>query len=75
MEPAVCDKLHNTSGGDIDTELNEFAVRPTKLPSGARPVTTVTPVANIPSAVRNSALEKVGGVAFFGRTEDNMVGI
>ena len=41
-------------GGVSDTELNELAVRPTSVPSSARAVTMVTPVANMPSAARNA---------------------
>ncbi len=63
MEPAWCARLHSTSGGDSDTELNEFAVRPMSAPSGARAVTMVTPVANMPSEARNSCAEKSGGRA------------
>ena len=39
-------KLHSTSGGDRDTELNELAVSPTSCPCASRAVTMVTPVAN-----------------------------
>src|SRR5215475_13514349 len=46
--------LHNTKGGVSDTELNEFAVIPCSLPSRSRVVMIVTPVANEPSAFRNS---------------------
>ena len=37
-----------------DTELNELAVRPRKLPSASRVVMTVTPVANCDSAWRTA---------------------
>lgn len=63
MEPADFARLHNTKGGVSDTELNEFAVRPTRVPAALRAVTIVTPVANIPNAWRNSAGEKLGAVA------------
>ena len=63
MDRAACDRLHNTKGGDSDTELNELAVKPTRVPSGSSAVTMVTPVANMPRAVRNSALEKPGDIA------------
>ena len=63
IDPADLAKLLSTSGGDSDTELNEFAVSPTKVPAAVRAVTIVTPVANMPSAVRNSAGEKVGAWA------------
>ncbi len=60
-------RLHSTSGGSSDTELNELAVTPTKGGwSGAPPervVTTVTPVANWDSARRKWAASKSGGVA------------
>jgi hypothetical protein len=68
MEPAVRAKLHSTKGGDRETELKEFAVKPTKVPSLARAVTMVTPVANMPKAPRNSVLEKLGEMARVGRT-------
>ena len=63
MEPADLARLHNTKGGESDTELKEFAVSPTKLPVAVRAVTIVTPVANMPKAWRNSAGEKVGAWA------------
>jgi len=47
---ARSDKLHNTSGGASDTELNELAVSPSKVPSARRVVMTVTPVANCDKA-------------------------
>ena len=44
------DRLHSTSGGASETELNELAVKPSSRepPStvGVRVVMTVTPVAN-----------------------------
>src|SRR3990167_720746 len=66
MEPAERARLHSTRGGVSDTELKELAVRPTNLPWASRAVTTVTPVANMPSASRNSVGEKLGGRACFG---------
>ena len=63
MDVAACDRLHNTNGGESDTELNELAVKPTSWPSLVRAVTMVTPVANMPKAVRNSELVKSGGRA------------
>jgi len=48
------------SGGSSETELNEFAVKPTKPPCGPRAVTTVTPVANWDSASRNRRSETAG---------------
>jgi hypothetical protein len=60
MELADLDRLHSTSGGVRDTELNEFAVSPTNWPVAVRAVTIVTPVANMLSAARNSVLEKLG---------------
>jgi len=47
---ALCARLHRTSGGSSDTELNELTVNPVGAPSAARVVTTVTPVANWASA-------------------------
>jgi len=44
---------HSSSGGASETEVKEFAVTPTGVPSGRTPVTTVTPVANRPNASRN----------------------
>src|SRR3989344_2367574 len=64
---APCDRLHSTSGGASDTELKELAVSPTRSPAAVRAVTMVTPVANMPSASRNSRVEKLGGRARVGR--------
>src|SRR3546814_8573742 len=51
----VCSSdLHSTSGGLSDTELKLLAVRPTGVPSTVRAVMMVTPVAKVPSALRNS---------------------
>ena len=58
--PARLARLHSTSGGSSDTELNEFAVIPTGRPSGASAVITVTPVAKWPSARRKSVPSKPG---------------
>jgi hypothetical protein len=60
MELADLAKLHSTSGGVSETELKELAVSPTSCPDAVRAVTMVTPVANMLSAARNSALEKLG---------------
>ncbi len=65
-EAAACDRLHSTSGGASETELNEFAVSPIASPAGVRAVTMVTPVAKVPSAARNSCDEKLGGWALRG---------
>src|SRR5689334_19679803 len=46
------DKAQRMSGGSSDTDVKEFTVTPTFRPSELRPVTTVTPVANCPSAWR-----------------------
>src|SRR5690349_20947431 len=48
------DRLHKTSGGESDTELNELHVRPIGAPSGPAMLTTVTPVPKQPSADRKS---------------------
>jgi hypothetical protein len=56
----------------METELKELAVNPTKVPSVARAVTMVTPVANMPKAARNSDGEKLGGSACKGRTFESM---
>jgi len=45
---------NNTRGGSSETELNELTVVPTNRPSGARAVTTTTPVGKTPSAFRKS---------------------
>src|SRR3546814_17779977 len=50
----VLARLHSTSGGLSDTELKLLAVRPTGVPSTVRAVMMVTPVAKVPSALRNS---------------------
>src|SRR5271156_6080278 len=47
-------RLHRIIGGSSETELKLFAVTPVRDPSGAAAVTTVTPVAKAPSALRNS---------------------
>ena len=56
-------RLHSTSGGDIDTELKELAVKPMSAPEELRAVTMVTPVANMPNAARKWLLEKLGASA------------
>ena len=43
----------NIRGGSSDTDVNEFAVKPRGFPSSSTVVTTVTPVANVPSAWRS----------------------
>src|SRR5688572_9954385 len=48
------DRLHSTSGGDSDTELNELHVKPIGVPLGPAVVTTLTPVAKVPRALRKS---------------------
>ncbi len=75
MEPALRAKLHNTSGGESETELKELAVSPTIAPCLERAVTIVTPVANIPRAERNSAEEKLGDAALGGLTDVSMPAI
>ena len=50
----VSDRLQRISGGSSETELNELIVTPIGLPSAAHAVTTVTPVAKQPSALRKS---------------------
>lgn len=52
------ERLHSTNGGSSDTELNEFTVMPTGSPRVFSPVTTVTPVAKWPSALRKKAASK-----------------
>jgi hypothetical protein len=61
-------RLHSTSGGLSDTELNELAVMPINWPDDARVVMTVTPVANWLSACLKAFWSKLGGLArFIGR--------
>src|SRR5690606_38222614 len=48
----------STRGGSNETELNELTVKPIGAPSGAAVVTTVTPVAKRPSAVRKKLASK-----------------
>jgi hypothetical protein len=52
--------------GSRETEVNEFTVSPTRRPSAARVVTTVTPVANCPNAALNAAVS--GQLVRSGRT-------
>src|SRR3954449_1650978 len=47
-------RLHNTSGGFSHTEAKELQVTPYGFPSAAIAVTMVTPVANVPNALRKS---------------------
>lgn len=61
MLAAWRDKLHNTNGGDNETELNEFAVKPTGRPMLSREVTMQTPVANCAKQLRKSRCENRGG--------------
>src|SRR3569623_415433 len=51
-------RLHSTSGGFSETELKLLAVKPSGVPSAVRVVMMVTPVANAPSALRNSVGSK-----------------
>ncbi|MNH13884.1 hypothetical protein D3C79_734670 [compost metagenome] len=55
--------LHKINAGSSDTELKLLAVTPTVRPSGAAAVTTVTPVAKLPSARRKARLSKPAAVA------------
>jgi hypothetical protein len=52
-----------TRGGSSETEAKAFAVKPAGVPSAARVVTTVTPVANWAQARRKSALPKSGAAS------------
>src|SRR5882757_2775595 len=47
-------RLHSTSGGFSDSEAKELQVSPYGRPSADIAVTIVTPVANVPSALRKS---------------------
>src|SRR3981081_3407288 len=49
------------SNGSSETDVNEFAVIPWTRPGARSAVTTVTPVANWPSAKRNSDVDGVVG--------------
>src|SRR5713101_2746971 len=51
-------RINNRSS---ETEVNEFAVMPWTSPGARSAVTTVTPVANWPSAKRNSDVDGVVG--------------
>ena len=75
IEPAARAKLHKTSGGVIDTELKELAVSPINLPCAERAVTMLTPVANMPKAMRNSVGANSGGRARSRATGVSMVEI
>ena len=66
IEDPVRERLHNTNGGERDTELNELAVRPTNPPCSSRAVMMVTPVAKLPKASRNSRVEKSGASGWYG---------
>ena len=46
-------------GGSKETDVNEFAVKPTYFPSPLTAVTTVTPVINLP----NASLSKMGSIS------------
>jgi hypothetical protein len=52
-------KLQSTMSGSKDTELNEFAVTPTKRDRELPEVTTVTPVPKLPKALRKSRLSQL----------------
>ena len=52
------DKLQRRSGGSSETELNELIVSPIGSPAGSSAVTTVTPVAKLPSVSRKSRQKK-----------------
>jgi len=54
MECAVLARDHSTKGGSRETELKLLAVTPTGLAFSSIVLTMVTPVANCPSALRNS---------------------
>lgn len=51
------DRLQSTRGGSKETVLNELIVTPTALLSLPIPVMTVTPVAKLENALRNSVGE------------------
>ena len=55
-------RLHSTREGASDSALKELTVVPTACPSALRAVMMVTPVANCPSASRNSRCEKGSAV-------------
>ena len=57
-----------TSGGAMDTEVNELMVKPWGVPSLARTVATATPVANSAQARRNSSGGNDGGLLDKGLT-------
>ena len=55
---------NSSSGGSSDTLVKLFAVSPVRVPSPARPVTTVTPVAKQPKASRSARGSKGGSTSF-----------
>ena len=63
------DRLHTTSGGASETELNELTVRPTGSPLGARAVITVTPVETCPAC-----RERRAAGSFLKQSDDEMNG-
>src|ERR1700709_2628579 len=65
MEADFVARLHSTSGGSSETELNELAVMPINWPDSVRVVITVTPVANWLRASRKAVASKFGGLARF----------
>ena len=62
-EAELREMLHRTSGGSSETDENELTVMPMRRPSLARVLTTVTPVANCPSARRKSRRSKRSAAA------------
>jgi hypothetical protein len=50
------------NGGESDTEVKEFAVKPRGAPTSSSVVTTVTPVRNAPRALRNSRGSKLSPI-------------
>src|SRR5262245_39578067 len=63
MLPAFLARLHSTIGGFRETELKLLAVSPMSVPSIARVVTMVTPVANAPRALRKARSSMVESAA------------
>ncbi|MNY58276.1 hypothetical protein D3C86_1945980 [compost metagenome] len=52
--------LQRIRAGSSDTELKLLAVTPTLRPLGPAAVTTVTPVAKLPRALRKARVSKSG---------------
>ena len=52
-QPVLLSRQIRIRGGSRETEAKALTVTPTGTPFGVNPVTTVTPVAKVPRALRN----------------------